>query len=177
MQDAAGARVGSGRTLVAVLASPPTTTSGDRTRNRLRLAANVLGFDRVGLVNLFGLATSTVLDISRLGTEASPWQVARPQIEEGLAVADGVLLGWGSTEPTGGARRHHRAQVSWLGCVLADRGLVAWTVGGTPRHPSRWQRYTARQFPGLIFGDALAKSLQQEKISLVERGLPGLGTG
>lgn len=165
MRGEAGARVGSGRTLVGILASPPATTSGDRTRRRLALAANVLGFDRVDVVNLFGSATATVVEISDLGVDVAPWREARLEITGGLHEADGVLLGWGCTEPAGRARWHHRAQVAWLRTTLADRGMIGWTVGGTPRHPSRWQRFTARQFPGLAFGDALGRALQPERQS------------
>jgi hypothetical protein len=158
MRDEVVARVDSESVLLAVLASPPATTSGARTRHRLGLACYALGYERVEVVNLFSRATSNVLDIATLGVAEAAWKEGRPGIVAGLNLADAVLLGWGATEPIGAARQHHRAQVAWLRTELRERGLVGWTVGGTPRHPSR---FTARHFPDLAFSDALPRALRR----------------
>jgi hypothetical protein len=145
--------------LLAILASPPLTTSGDRTRARLHLAAELLGYDQVELANLLSSATSTVLEISVVGASAEPWDRARPDIDGALERATGVLLGWGCSEPNGLARLHHRRQTAWLAVRTAAHDLPRWTIGGAPRHPSRWQRYTHRTFPGVEFRDAVRRAL------------------
>jgi hypothetical protein len=123
------------------------------------MAARILGYERVEIVNLISVATDTVLDIAAAGDDQVSWLASRPQILNCLDHADAVLLGWGCTEPSGPARHHHRTQVEWLKSTLANRRLKTWTVGGTPRHPSRWQRYTARAYPGTPFSVALANAL------------------
>jgi hypothetical protein len=146
--------------LLAILATPPLTTSGARTRGRLQLATEILGRDVLAIANLIDVPTKNVLDIAVVGREQAPWREARGDIASQIAAADAVLLAWGTAEPAGPARDHHRAQVAWVNDVISRRGIVPWTVGGMPRHPSRWQRYTARTQPGLPFLLALTVSLQ-----------------
>lgn len=146
------------RILVAILASPP-TTDGTRTLRRLELARVCLGFDEVTVVNLFPLPTYRTGDISRLGMDDSVWHSARPSVEAAMKTASALLLGYGITEPAGLARRHHRDQVAWLREQQDARHLDAYQVGGSPRHPSRWQRWTSRAHPTLAFGDALRLGL------------------
>lgn len=148
------------RHLVAVLATPPLTTSGDRTRRRVELAARLIGCASVEIQNLLLVPTATVLDVAAVASEPSAWIAARMALTASLDRADAVLLGWGHSEPAGPARELHRAQVAWLRRHAARDGTAQWTVGGTPRHPSRWQRYTARTFPDVPFERALAHALQ-----------------
>lgn len=148
------------RRLLAILATPPLTTSGARTRGRLQLATEILCSDVLVIANLIDVPTKDVLDIASVGREPAPWREARGDLASQIAAADAVLLAWGTAEPAGPARGHHRAQVAWVNDVIGSRGIVSWTVGGMPRHPSRWQRYTARRQPGLPFSSALAASLQ-----------------
>ena len=150
----------SARRLLAILATPPLTTSGARTCSRLHLATKILGSDVLVIVNLIAVPTRDVLDIASVGSESAPWREARCDLASQIAAADTVLLAWGTAEPAGPARDHHRAQVAWVNDLISSRGIVRWTVGGTPRHPSRWQRHTARMQPGLPFSLALAASLQ-----------------
>lgn len=147
-------------TLAAVLATPPLRTSGARTLGRLQLATNIIGIDSVTVANLLGVATRDVLDIAHVGQEAGPWLASREDLAAHLAGASAVLLAWGTTKPSGPARHHHQAQVAWVTNAIKTLGLPCWTVGGTPRHPSRWQRYTARTHPGVPFAAALAASIQ-----------------
>lgn len=144
--------------LVAILASPP-LTSGLRSRSRVDLAARLLGFDTAAIANLIAEPTSDVGDLARVGATAAPWRDSRRLVRGTLLDASAVILGWGTTEPLGAARLHHRDQVSWLLSEIAGRRLETWTVGGTPRHPSRWQRYTWRTHPELPFENALKASL------------------
>lgn len=146
--------------LAAVLNSQPSHSSGKLTLERVGMAGEILGAKNVSVCNLFGLATRSVLDVSSLGTDEHGWTQARSSILVSLDDATDVLLAFGVQEPTGKARSFFRAQIEWLGEMVADRGLRTWTVGGSPRHPSRWQRYTVRSFPDLSFADALAQSFK-----------------
>jgi hypothetical protein len=146
--------------LVAVLANPAMFDHGVRTRARVELAADIIGCDTVTIVNLFPVPSRSTLDIAALGEAPSAWLSARPEIREAVAVADAVLLGYGTSSPAGLAGRHHREQVSWTQALLADLSTQSWMVGGLPRHPSRWQRHTYRAFPDLQFADALRVSLR-----------------
>ena len=110
--------------------------------------------------NLFGVRTRDVLDVPLAGAEHSPWIASRAALSAAMVQAEAVLLAWGS-EPTGPARAHHRAQASWLMDEIRTHQLRAWTVGGRPRHPSRWQRYTSRSYPDLDFRSALNLSLEK----------------
>lgn len=142
-----------------VVGSNPPTTSGLRTLNRADLARSILGFQSVEIGNLFGVATYRTGGITAVGVGHESWQVARLELGRRIARADGVLLAYGVTKPSGAARVHHDDQVDWLDAVLARRRLPVWWVGGAPRHPSRWQRYTYRQHPGVAFLDALARAM------------------
>lgn len=150
----------SGSDLLLVIGSnPPSQTSGTRTLNRVELAREVLGFERARLVNLFALPSYRSGGLTELGGRAEGWAAARPEIERGLAEADAVLLAYGATEPSGPARIHFREQVAWLNEQVEQHALPTRWVGGAPRHPSRWQRYTWRTCPDLAFSDALAVAL------------------
>lgn len=153
------------RRLLAVLANPPLSTSGQRTLGRVTMAARVIGCGEVAIDNLFPTPSNDVTELNAIGAQADLWLAARPSLLRELRAVDDVLLGWGCSEPSGEARRHHRTQVTWLMGVLESRSVQVWTVGGQPRHPSRWQRYTAREYPGQPFVNALGASLRV--------GLPG----
>ena len=156
--------------LLAILATPPLTTSGERTRRRLDLAAGILGCATVEIVNLIAVPTPDVLAIHEVGAVEVPWLAARGAIAEGLDRADEVLFGWGCALPAGPARRHHRAQVEWLAREARARGIEPWMVGETPRHPSRWQRHTTRAFPEMSFDQALPVVLRRSTV--LRTGLP-----
>ena len=144
--------------LVAVLASPP-TTSGDRTRSRVELVRTTLGARRTCIANLFPIPTHRTTDITRVGIHAADWLSVRPKMAEILSKADAVLLAYGVSEPTGDVRALYRDQLAWLGGVLAGINAPLYQVGGAPRHPSRWQRWTSRTHPDLPFRAALDLSL------------------
>jgi hypothetical protein len=148
------------RSAVFVLASPP-LTAGFRTLERVRLARQILDYKEVTLVNLFPLPTRTVLEISQLGQFESVWTSGRSEILAALELVDDVVLAYGTTEPNGAARIHHRHQVAWLSAEIHRLSLRVWTVGGLPRHPSRWQRYTHATHFGRPFADALERSFEQ----------------
>jgi hypothetical protein len=145
--------------LLAVLASPPKTTAGDRTSRRVELASELLGYQEVQIVNLLCTPTRDVCDIQAAGATSGPWIYSRAAIKRLMPAADAVLFAWGCKPPTGPARPHHGRQVNWVRMQATEQGLSQWTVGGTPRHPSRWQRYTHRAYPGLDFREALRMAL------------------
>ncbi len=110
-------------------------------------------------MNLFALATYRSGAVATLGADADGWLEARGTLSAGLRQADGILLAYGVQEPSGPARTHHRAQVLWLADEVGPLGLQLWGVGGAPRHPSRWQRFTSREYPELPFSAALKRCL------------------
>jgi hypothetical protein len=146
-------------TLLVVGSNPPSQTSGQRTLARIEQARIVLGFEKVVLANLFALPTYRSGGVSELGQVQDGWQAARSGLKEALDDCSGVLLAYGVGEPTGKARILHREQVAWLDDAIKQRSLPTWWVGGAPRHPSRWQRYTWRQHPGIAFHEALSSAL------------------
>ncbi|GAB3795063.1 hypothetical protein GCM10028798_03160 [Humibacter antri] len=130
--------------LLAVLLNPPSSTTGVRTRNAVNLAGEVLGFHRTEIVNLTTVATPTVLELNQLSADV--WLNARPDISEGLARASALLGGWGTAGLSGVARAARASQVEWLIHAAREVGIEEiWTVGGRPRHPSRWHQYVAEK--------------------------------
>lgn len=111
------------------------------------------------MANLFALPTYRSGGVSELGQVPDGWLMARSELREALMDCSGVLLAYGIGEPVGEARRLHRKQVRWLDAEIALRALPIWWVGGAPRHPSRWQRYTWREFEGMKFTKALGQAL------------------
>lgn len=147
-------------TLAAVLSNPP-LTSGARTLRRVSLAADLLGLARVEVANLFAGASHATREIGLLGAKDAGWLEARPQLCDALSHADAVLLAYGMAAPSGPAREHFRTQVDWLHARLSELALPVWWVGGAPRHPSRWQRWTHREHADLPFEVALGDSLSR----------------
>jgi len=145
-------------TLVAVLSNPP-LTSGSRTAGRVELARRLLAFDRVLVANLLGIPTRSTLDVTRAGADESAWLTAREHLVDALGNAEGVLLAFGVQPPGTPARTYFSAQVAWLAGELRQRRLATWTLGGLPRHPSRWQRWTSRAHPGMPFETAVRLGL------------------
>ena len=144
--------------LLCILANPSTGT-GARTLARVELAREILHCDSVVVENLFALASSDVTEISKLGAVSDGWLRAQKALKAHLLACDVVLLAYGVSAPSGPARDHHSQQVGWLGDRLTQASLPTFMVGDGPRHPSRWQRWTARQHPEWDFREALRRSL------------------
>ncbi|GGZ94284.1 hypothetical protein GCM10010389_36300 [Streptomyces echinoruber] len=145
------------RTLLCILANPP-VGDGARTRARVALAGELLGYDAITIGNLFAIPSPSVTDIAILGTGADGWLTARVELQAQLKACAGVLLAYGVAAPTGPARHYYKEQLEWLDDALSGSPLPRYQVGDMPRHPSRWQRWTARQHPQLEFRDALRNS-------------------
>lgn len=151
----------SARLLLVIGSNPPSQTSGRRTLSRVEQARVILGFEEARLVNLFAVSSYRSGEVSELGVAPAGWLDARSDLEAGLSSACGVLLSYGIRPPTGLAREHFRDQVDWLNSRIDAHFLPSWWVGGAPRHPSRWQRYTWREFPDMSYTDALGLALAQ----------------
>lgn len=149
------------RLLLVVGSNPPSQTSGRRTLTRVEQARVILGFEEARLANLFAVSSYRSGGLSEFGATPAGWLDARADLEAGLSLACGVLLAYGTKPPTGPARSHFRDQVEWLDRRIDAHTLPSWWVGGAPRHPSRWQRYTWRQFPDVSYTDALELALAQ----------------
>lgn len=155
-----------GSGLLAVIGSNPSTTSGVRTKNRAQRACSLLGFETFLISNLIDFPTYRSGDISEVAAEGEIWMRSRAALAAAVSEASGVLLAYGVEKPSGPARVHHREQLAWLNQEISARGLQTWAVGGKPRHPSRWQRFTYRSYPGVDFETALAKSLGRVEVPL-----------
>lgn len=145
--------------LLAVIGSNPATTSGVRTINRAHKACYLLGFETFLICNLLEQATYRTREISEAAADSDIWIRSRAGLAATISQASGVLLAYGIESPSGLAREHHAKQIEWLNHEIRGRGLPTWAVGGQPRHPSRWQRFTYRTYPGVDFETALARSL------------------
>lgn len=143
----------------------PPLTSGTRTRSRVELARTLLGFEVVEHGNLFGHATKDLAGIATIGVREDGWLAARRELIGQLRGAQGALLGYGVQRPSGVAGRLFKEQVAWLEAELTDLALPVWVVGGQPRHPSRWQRYTHRVHFGTPFEVALSAALRRRDAS------------
>jgi hypothetical protein len=142
-----------------IIGSNPPTTSGQRTLARAEQARHVLDFDRYEIVNLFSFPTYRTSGVSAAGISPDGWLDARQGLARALDGASAVLLAYGISKPSGEAAKHHVAQVKWLESEIDERGLPVWWVGGAPRHPSRWHRYTHRVHPETAFVTALTAAL------------------
>lgn len=146
-----------------VIASNPPTTSGQRTLARAEQARLILDFDQYEIANLFSLPTYRTSGVTAVGTSTEGWLDARANLTQGLDNAAAVLLAYGISKPAGAAAKHHDEQVAWLEAEIGRRGLPVWWVGGAPRHPSRWQRYTYRAHPEIAFPVALTTALARRE--------------
>lgn len=126
---------------------------------RVEMLRDLLGHDSIQTANMFSLPTLSVLDINRFGRTPEPWLVARHELADCIDSSSEVLLAYGVQSPTGLARSEFQRQVTWMWDRLRTRDCPTWTVGNSPRHPSRWQRLTARDSPGTPFPEAVLAAL------------------
>lgn len=150
-----------GTVLLVLMSNPPSTTSGDRTRRRVALLSELLGISATVTANLFSIATYRTGNIVEVGAEPDGWLEARPAISAAIEQCNAVLLAYGGQEPSGPARVHFRGQVAWAETLIEARDLPVWSVGGRPLHPSRWHRFTHAQYPGVLFHEALVRSVEK----------------
>lgn len=144
--------------LVAILLNPP-LTSGAASLRHVEAARQALACESVVVGNLFSTPTRSVEDINAVGKSADGWNQAREQLFNAICDADLLLGAWGVSGLTGGAARMRKSQVAWLVRTAMDQGMEKlWTVGGTPRHPSRWHQYVSEKYQRAV-GNSLDERL------------------
>lgn len=158
-----------------VLMNPPSESSGRRTRNAVFVAGALLGYKNVKIVNLCRLPTKSVVELAN--SSLSDWHRARPSVREALGNGSAVLTAWGVSPLRGAAQRHFLSQVDWL-CLEAQKTGMdrIWTVGGSPRHPSRWHQFVADKHgrtDGGTFAQRLNQVLEEVSIHSLKLGGPG----
>jgi len=149
-----------GSSLLVIMSNPPLSTSGDRTRARVRLLQEIVGIESVAMANLFSVPTYRTGEISMVGSKEQGWLDARKDIRLGLVGCTAVLLAYGAQPPTGLAGVHFRSQLVWLRERVAARSLPVWMVSDRPLHPSRWHRHTFAHYPDIGFREALPMALR-----------------
>jgi hypothetical protein len=140
--------------LGAILINPP-IGNGSATHRHLEALREVLGCDLVQIANLLSVPTASTDDIREAGVGVESWRRARPQIRSLIRSADHIVLGWGLGGISGIARQHFDAQVRWVERELTRRGegVLVWTVGDGPRHPSRWHQYVSDKHGRTVEGN------------------------
>jgi hypothetical protein len=153
------AQAAAGRRLGAVLLNPP-TGGGRPTLRHLAVAADLLDCESVRVANLYSRATPSVTELNLDGRDWAGWQAARSDLTALVADADEVLFAWGVSGLSGVVARHRAAQTDWLldSFHAAGRAEI-WTVGGEPRHPSRWHQYVSDRH-GRASGDTFSDRLR-----------------
>lgn len=149
--------------------------------NALRVAANCLSHPSLIVGNLLGVPTHDTGGMSDGGREASAWEEARNDLARAVGAADSLLAAWGVVPPGGPARRHHHEQLTWLIQAARDAGHdYAWTIGGEPRHPSRWHVYASdrhgRTEAGLTRTERVRQLLVPVPLDALLRTPPRLAT-
>lgn len=151
--------------LLAILLNPP-LTSGKASLRHVEAARLALNCEEVAVVNLFAMPTRSVEQINVIGADETGWLQAREPLQRAISGADLLLGAWGISGLTGEAARLRKAQVTWLQRTAMVQGLDhLWTVGGTPRHPSRWHQFVSAKYQR-----ALGETLDQKLASVLHRG-------
>lgn len=125
----------------------------------LRVAADLLGCDRVEVANLFSIATRDVSGINQIGRLGDGWDAARPRLQRVVASSDHLLAAWGVSGLGGVAAQHQRTQVEYVIAHARKMGKEnIWTLNGEPRHPSRWHQYVSDKH-GRASGESFTERL------------------
>jgi hypothetical protein len=129
--------------LCALLACPP-TTSGTRTVNALAVASRCLQLPTVSIANLLCVPARDTSAMSKAGIRAAAWDESRAELASAVGQAEVLIAAWGVGPLTGPARQHQRVQIAWLMQTAQASGhAYVWTMGGQPRHPSRWHQFAS----------------------------------
>jgi Protein of unknown function (DUF1643) len=147
--------------LLVILAGPPLTTTGQRTLRRLEALSAVMPGYVVTAANLCAAPAADLPALSTAAAEVDTWLHARDAIEDALRECDEFLAAWGLYSLVGGARSHRKEQLAWLANTARSLGHGhCWTVGGEPRHPSRWHQYVSDKH-GRTTGGTFEERLRQ----------------
>lgn len=153
------------RTLGFVLLNPP-SRAGHVTRRHVDAGCAALGYAKWEIANLFADATGDLDEVNAVGADPAGWIAARGDLERLVCHADSLLIGWGVGGLRGRARKLQSEQINWLASVAFDRGhRTWWTLGGEPRHPSRWHQYVSDKH-GRATGDTLIDRIRSVAVEL-----------
>jgi hypothetical protein len=147
--------------LTAILLNPPTGT-GARTISHLRHAQRSLNCSSLAVGNLVQIPTAGMQDLSKAAARLESWLEARESLTRLLCGADNILYAWGVSPLRGPARLHLRAQIEWVLSQPVSSTARIWTLGGEPRHPSRWHQYLSAKYgrtDGGSFSDRISGAL------------------
>jgi hypothetical protein len=146
--------------LLVILASP-SLAAGQRTRSRLSSLPAILPCSTVTIANLCATPALDLPSLAQVAAAPDGWIHARKNIGEALASCDEFMAAWGLSGLVGGARQHRSEQLRWLLRTATSFGHEhAWTVGGQPRHPSRWHQYVS-DVHGRTAGGTVIERLRQ----------------
>ena len=107
----------------------------------LRVAQSALRCSELRVVNLLPLASADIRGVAEVGLLSGVWKDGRLAIEALLDSVDEVIFAWGVSPVRGPANGHLSLQIEWVREEARRRNLRTWTLGGQPRHPSRWHQY------------------------------------
>lgn len=94
-----------------------------------------------------------------VGRDVAGWLAARPELCGLIARADVLVAGWGVRGLSGLAAQHQRAQLRLItGHARLHGRTHVWTVGGQPRHPSRWHQFVSDRH-GRTLGGSFSERL------------------
>jgi hypothetical protein len=148
--------------LGAILINPP-LGDGGATLRHLEILRRILQCKTIKVANLLPAPTRSVIEITSAGELQESWQEARPSLLELLDSSNHIVLGWGLGGGfSGPARRHFASQVQWVERAIRrqTKPISVWTVGGQPRHPSRWHQYVS-DVHGRTSGGSFDQRLQE----------------
>jgi hypothetical protein len=141
--------------LCAVLLNPSFSGTHSVSHANLRVVAEVLGLDRVLVVNLVGLQTRNSRDLAELATTSDAWHAARPEIEAATRQSNHLLFGWGDSRLRGIANTWKQEQIEWTVARAIEHGHEhVLMMDEKARHPSRWRQYVGPQ-RGLFTGSSI----------------------
>lgn len=149
----------SGRHSLCAVLLNPNGRDQSRSQRRVELLCELLDIESHRIVNLCQTPTSAARDLGVGGSDPDAWADSRTMLEVGVTSSDVVLFGFGVGVPSSASRTVFQDQVAWLEERTAAIAGTVCQVGGQPRHPSRWQRYTHRHYPDLEFRSALLRSV------------------
>jgi hypothetical protein len=163
--------------IAAILMNPP-LTEGAQTHRALQKLSHVRG-DDVIVTNLLGVATRSFSELSAAASLAEPWLATREALRAAIGQADELHAAWGVSKLEGEARRHLRAQLSFLAAeATAAAHTHIWTLFGEPRHPSRWHQFLSDRH-GRVASGPMQERIRQalQLVHIDDLGLAEAGPG
>ena len=157
--------------LVAILLNPKDSSGITTTYRNIQVASQVLKVTSFEIVNLVSLPTKDLPVLNQLASDPNDWISARGDLRRGIKQGDLVLSAWGLGGFSGQSKVNFQDQKSWLRTYLQSIGVdCVLTIGGRPRHPSRWRQYLGPQrglYKQATFELRLEAALTEIKLGLI----------